>query len=127
MQVVECRGGIGAGNLLKHHRAAGVCVDEVAEVVHLVVDDAPQILRRVVFGHRGACKGGVGHDGSCAAMGGNERVLEMLCRRVLDARPYCEEYGGEEGTEVKLGEAREMSFENHASVDGSSLHSLRRM
>jgi hypothetical protein len=70
--------------LLEHYRTAGVGVDEVAEVVHLVVYDAPQILGRVVFGHGGACEGSVGHDGSCAGMGWES--LEELYRRVLIAR-----------------------------------------
>ena len=38
VEVVECRSGVLAGDLLKNDRAARVGVDEVAKVVNFVVD-----------------------------------------------------------------------------------------
>lgn len=51
VQVVKGLGRIRARDLLQHHVASRVCVDKVRQVVHLVVDDAPETVFRVVLGH----------------------------------------------------------------------------
>jgi len=51
--VVERGGGVGAGDLGQHDEAAGVGVEEVAEVVDVGVDYAPEVIGGVVSGERG--------------------------------------------------------------------------
>jgi hypothetical protein len=50
VQVVEGFCGICAGDLGEHDGAAGVGVDEVAQVVDFVVDDCPEVFFGVVLG-----------------------------------------------------------------------------
>ena len=50
VQVVEGFCGICAGDLGEHDGAAGVGVDEVAQVVDFVVDDGPEVFFGVVLG-----------------------------------------------------------------------------
>ena len=49
VQVVEGFCGIRAGDLREHDGAAGVGVDEVAQVVDFVVDDCPEVFFGVVL------------------------------------------------------------------------------
>lgn len=50
MQVVEGGRGVLAGDLAKHRLAAWVGVEEIADIVHLAVDDEPDRVLGVVLG-----------------------------------------------------------------------------
>ncbi|KAK3060158.1 hypothetical protein LTS18_009177, partial [Coniosporium uncinatum] len=64
VQIEEGGGGILARDLLEHDIPARVRVEEVGQVIDLMVDNAPEIVRRVVFADLGPGEGCVGHGGS---------------------------------------------------------------
>lgn len=63
VEVIKGRRGVLAGDLAEDRLAAGVGVDEVAEVIDGAVDDAPEGVVRRVLAHLVAGKGLVGHGG----------------------------------------------------------------